>query len=70
MVEKTIHDLLSVDVDSLETKTLNSTAVFSLKSIGPSGEVIFDSTEATIPGVLNTTASLSITASYINGGTF
>lgn len=66
MVEKTIHDLLSVDVDSLETKTLNSTAVFSLKSTGPSGEIIFDSTEATIPGTLNTTASLAATSSYVN----
>jgi hypothetical protein len=66
MVEKTIHDFLSVEVDSLETKTLNATAVFSLKSTGPNGEIIFDSTQATIPGALNTTASISLTSSYIN----
>lgn len=70
MAEKTIHDLLSSNIDSNETKVLNATAVYSLKSIGPSGEVVFDSKEATVPGILNTTASLAATASFIDGGTF
>jgi hypothetical protein len=70
MPEKTITDLLSVDVDSLETKFLETTNIYSFKTLGPNGEIIFDSTEATIPGTLNTTASLAATASYINGGTF
>jgi len=70
MVEKTVFDLLSVDIDSAETKFLNTTAVFSLKSTGPDGEIVFDSAEAKIPGTLNTTASLAATASFIDGGTF
>jgi hypothetical protein len=70
MAEKTVFDQLNTNVDSYETKVLNSTAVYSLKSTGPDGEIIFDSAEATIPGTLNTTASLAATASYINGGTF
>ncbi len=70
MAEKTVFDQLNTNVDSYETKVLNATAVYSLKSTGPDGEIVFDSTEATIPGTLNTTASLAATASYINGGTF
>lgn len=70
MAEKTLHDLLSSNIDSNETKMLNATAVFSLKSTGPDGEIVFDSAEAKIPGTLNTTASLAATASFINGGTF
>lgn len=70
MAEKTIFDQLNTNVDSYETKVLNATAVTSLKSISPSGEIVFDSTEAKIPGTLDTTVSLAATASYINGGTF
>lgn len=70
MAEKTVFDLLATNIDSAETKVLNATAVFSLKSTGPDGEIVFDSTEAKIPGTLNTTASLAATASFIDGGTF
>ena len=70
MAEKTKQDILSVEVDSSETKFLKATTVYSLKSVSPSGEIIFDSTQATIPGTLNTTASLAVTASFIDGGTF
>lgn len=66
MPEKTITDLLSVDVDSLETKFLETTNIYSFQTLGPSGEIIFDSTEAIIPGTLNTTSSLALTASYAN----
>ncbi len=70
MAEKTINDILSVSVDSDETKILKVTTITSLKSVSPSGEIIFDSTQATIPGTLSTTASLAATASFIDGGTF
>lgn len=70
MVEKTINDILNSNIDSNETKVLNATTVYSLKSTSPGGEIIFDSTQAKIPGTLNTTASLAATASFINGGTF
>ncbi len=70
MPEQTRYDLLGTQIDSEETKLFNATAVYSLKSTSPDGEIIFDSAEATIPGTLNTTASLAATASYINGGTF
>lgn len=66
MVERSFNDILSVSIDSNETKVLNATAVLSLKSTGPNGEIVFDSTEAKIPGTLNTTASLAATASYVN----
>ena len=70
MSEKTLHDLLSSNIDSNETKVLNATTIYSLKSVSPGGEIVFDSTEAVIPGVLNTTASLANTASFIDGGSF
>lgn len=76
MSEKTLHDLLSSNIDSNETKVLNATTIYSLRSVSPGGEIIFDSTEAVIPGTLNTTASLAIsaslanTASFIDGGSF
>lgn len=70
MAEKTTNDILSVNVDSNETKVLNATVINTFKSISPSGEIIFDSAEAVIPGTLNTTASLAATASFINGGSF
>ena len=64
MAEQTAFDLLGTNIDSAETKVFNSTSVFSLKSAGPNGEVIFDSVEATIPGYIADTASLATTASY------
>jgi len=63
MAENTTHDLLSVNVDSLETKTLNSTAVFSLKSAEPDGEIVFSSTTTSIPGFIADTSSFAYTAS-------
>lgn len=70
MAEQTAFDLLGTNIDSAETKVFNATTIYSLKSTGPDGEIIFDSTEAKIPGTLSTTASLALTASFINGGTF
>jgi len=66
MPEQTIADLLSVNVDSQETKFLETTNIYSFKTLGPSGEIIFDSTQQTIPGILDTTVSLAATASYVN----
>ena len=63
MVEKTIYDLLGVEVDSQETKFLEATAVYSLKSAGPDGEIIFDSSQSLIPGFIADTSSLALTAS-------
>ena len=75
MVEELFDDLLNSNIDSNETKIFNSIAVSSLKSISPSGEVIFDSTQAVTPGNLSTTASHAISSSYaltasyaMNGG--
>ena len=63
MPEQTISDLLSVNVDSLETKFLETTNIYSFKTLGPNGEIIFDSTQQTIPGFIADTASLALTAS-------
>jgi len=72
MAEKTIFDQLNTNVDSYETKVLNAIAVNSFQAAGPNGEIIFDSTQQTLPGVSNTSASYalySLTASYaMNGG--
>lgn len=64
MAEKTPSDILSVNVDSNETKVLNATVIDTFKSISPNGQIIFDSTEAIIPGTLSTTASFSTSSSY------
>jgi hypothetical protein len=63
MAEPTAFDLLGTNIDSAETKVFNSTSVYSLKSAGPNGEVIFDSTQQTLPGFIADTASLAFTAS-------
>jgi hypothetical protein len=63
MAEKTIADLLSIDVDSQETKFLETTNIYSFKTLGPNGEIIFDSTQQTIPGFIADSASLAFTAS-------
>jgi hypothetical protein len=66
MVERSFSDILSVSVDSNETKVFNSTTVGVLKALSPDGTVIFDTSQATIPGILSTTASQALTASYVN----
>ena len=66
MPDKTRYDLLSVQVDSAETKFVNSTVIGTLKAIAPDGTIVFDTNEATIPGILNTTSSQALTASYAN----
>jgi hypothetical protein len=65
MAEKTISDLLSINVDSQETKFLKTTNIYSFQTLGTNGEIIFDSTQQTIPGILDTTVSLAATASYV-----
>ena len=58
MAENTFFDQLNTNVDSYETKVYNSTAVNSFQSIGPNGEIIFDSTQQSLPGFIADTASL------------
>jgi len=68
MAENTFSDILSVNVDSNETRFYNLSAAETL-TVGPNGEVSFNASQSTIPGILNTTASYAITASYaMNGG--
>lgn len=68
MAEKTLHDILSVSVDSNETRFYNLSAAETL-TIGPNNEISFNANQSTIPGTLNATASYAITASYaMNGG--
>lgn len=66
MAEPTVFDQLNTNVDSYETKVLNAITINSLKSVSPSGEIVFDSSQAKIPGTLSTTASLALTSSYVN----
>ena len=66
MAEKTVYDLLGVNVDSQETKFLEATAVYSLKSAGPDGEIVFDSNETLIPGFVADSSSFALTASFAN----
>jgi hypothetical protein len=63
MAEKTIFDQLNTNVDSYETRVLNATTVYSFQATGPNGEIIFDSTQQTLPGFIADTASLAFTAS-------
>lgn len=63
MAENTLFDQLNTNIDSNETKVYNATAVNSFQSIGPNGEIIFDSTQQTLPGFIADTASLALTAS-------
>lgn len=71
MAENTFNDILSVNVDSNETRFYNLSAAETL-TIGPNNEVSFNASQSTIPGTLNTSASYalySLTASYaMNGG--
>jgi len=68
MAENTFSDILSVNVDSNETRFYNLSAAETL-TVGPNGEVSFNASQSTIPGILSTTASYAITASYaMNGG--
>jgi len=64
MAEPTSFDLLGTNIDSAETKVFNATTVYSLKSTGPDGEIVFSATSASIPGFIAGTASLAYTASY------
>lgn len=71
MAENTFSDILSVNVDSNETRFYNLSAANTL-TVGPNGEVSFNASQSTIPGTLNTTASyalLAATASYFSGST-
>lgn len=70
MAEQTAFDLLGTNIDSAETKVFNATTVYSFQANGPNGEIIFDSSQSSIPGFIADTASLALTASFINGGTF
>ena len=63
MAEKTVFDQLNTNVDSYETKVLNAITVNSFQATGPNGEIIFDSTQQTLPGFIADTASLAFTAS-------
>ena len=65
MAEQTIFDQLNTNVDSYETKILNAIAVTSFRAQGTDGTIIFDSTQQTIPGILDTTASFASTASHV-----
>jgi hypothetical protein len=68
MAESTFSDILSVNVDSNETRFYNLSAAETL-TVGPNNEISFSANQSTIPGTLNTTASYAITASYaMNGG--
>jgi hypothetical protein len=62
MAEKTINDVLSVSVDSDETKFYNLSAANNL-TIGLNNEISFNTTQSTIPGFIADTASLAFTAS-------
>ncbi len=64
MVERSFNDILNVSVDSNETKVFNSTTANILKAVSPDGEIILDSNEAVIPGLIVDTASFALTASY------
>lgn len=64
MVERSFDDILNVSVDSNETKVFNSTTANILKAVSPDGEVIIDSDEVVIPGLIVDTASFALTASY------
>jgi hypothetical protein len=63
MVEKSFNDILNVSIDTNETKVFNAVAANSFQSIGPNGEIIFDSTQQSLPGFIADTASLALTAS-------
>lgn len=68
MAEKTFNDILSVSVDSNETRFYNLSAANNL-TVGLNNEVSINASQSTIPGTLNTTASYALTASYaMNGG--
>ena len=64
MVERSFNDILNVSIDSNETKVFNSTTAGILKAISPDGEIVFDSAEVTIPGLIADSASFAFTASY------
>lgn len=63
MAEQTSFDLLGTNIDSAETKVFNATTVYSFQANGPNGEIIFDSSQSSIPGFIADTASLALTAS-------
>jgi hypothetical protein len=64
MAEPTAFDLLGTNIDSAETKVFNATTVYSFQAAGPSGEIVFNSSQSSIPGFIADTASLALTASY------
>ena len=69
MAESTFGDILSVNVDSNETRFYNLSAANTL-TVGLNGEVSINANQSTIPGTLNTTSSYAIlaaTASYFSG---
>ena len=63
MAEPTTYDLLGTQIDSAETKFFNVSTINSFQATGPNGEIIFDSTQQTLPGFIADTASLAFTAS-------
>jgi hypothetical protein len=63
MPEQTRYDILGTQIDSEETKFINSTTIGTLKAISPDGTVIFNTSESVIPGFVVDTASLAFTAS-------
>jgi hypothetical protein len=63
MVERSFEDILNVSIDTNETKVYNAVAANSFQTIGPNGEIIFDSTQQIIPGFIVDTASFALTAS-------
>lgn len=70
MAGNPVSDILSVDVDSNEVKLLSATILQSLQAAGPDGFIVFSTTEAIIPGPVESTASLALTASFVDGGSF
>jgi hypothetical protein len=71
MAENTLSDILSVNIDSNETRFYNLSAAETL-TVGPNNEISFNASQSTIPGTLNASSSYalySLTASYaMNGG--
>ena len=68
MAENPISDILSVNVDSNETRFYNLSAANTL-TVGLNNEISFNATQSVVPGLLVATSSYAITASYaMNGG--
>lgn len=65
MAENTLSDILSVSVDSNETRFYNLSAANTF-NIGLNNEITLSTSYSTIPGLLVTTASYALTSSFIN----